>query len=160
MSANARPVRYFEDYPAGSRFEGGPIVVDAAEIVAFATRYDPQTFHVDPEAARGSFFGGLIASGWHTAALTMRLLVENYLSEESSLGSPGIDELRWIKPVRPGDALSVRVVVDDARRSRSRPDRGLVRSSIEVRNQRGETVMTFKAMSLIGLRNPGAGAAD
>jgi len=104
--------------------------------------------------------GGLIASGWHTAALTMRLLVENYLSEESSLGSPGIDELRWIKPVRPGDALSVRVMVDDARRSRSRPDRGLVRSSIEVRNQSGETVMTFKAMSLIGLRNPGAGAAD
>jgi acyl dehydratase len=156
MSSKARPVRYFEDYPVGARFDGGPILVDAAEIVAFATRYDPQSFHVDPDAASRSFFGGLIASGWHTAALTMRLLVEHYLSEESSLGSPGIDELRWIKPVRPGDALSVRVVVDDARRSRSRPDRGVVHSSIEVRNQRDETVMTLKAMSLIGLRNPGA----
>jgi len=160
MSASARTVRYFEDYSVGARFEGGPIVVDAAEIIAFATRYDPQSFHIDAEAARGTFFGGLIASGWHTAALTMRLLVETYLSEESSLGSPGIDELRWIKPVRPGDALSVRVVVDDARRLRSRPDRGLVRSSIDVRNQRDETVMTFKAMSLIALRDPDATAVD
>jgi acyl dehydratase len=145
--------RYFEDYAVGTAFSGGPIVIDAAEIVAFAQRYDPQPFHVDPEAARTSTFGGLIASGWHTVALTMKLLVESYLCAESSLGSPGIDELRWVKPVRPGDSLSVRVVVEEARRSRSKPDRGLIRSSIEVRNQRGELVMSMRAMNLMLLRD-------
>jgi acyl dehydratase len=148
--------RYFEDYAVGSAFSGGPIAVDAAEIMAFAQRYDPQPFHIDPEAARTSTFGGLIASGWHTVALTMKLLVESYLSAESSLGSPGIDELRWVKPVRPGDSLSVRVVVEQARRSRSKPDRGLISSSIEVRNQRGEIVMSMRAMNLMLLRDPSA----
>ncbi len=148
--------RYFEDYAVGSAFSGGPIAVDAAEIIAFARRYDPQPFHIDPEAARTSTFGGLIASGWHTVALTMKLLVESYLSAESSLGSPGIDELRWVKPVRPGDSLSVRVVVEQARRSRSKPDRGLISSSIEVRNQRGEIVMSMRAMNLMLFRDPGA----
>lgn len=156
MSGVSFAPRHFEDYSVGSEFNGGPIAVDAAQIIAFAQRYDPQPFHVDPEAARASSFGGLIASGWHTVALTMKLLVEAYLSAESSLGSPGIDELRWIKPVRPGDTLSVRVVVEEARRSRSRPDRGLVRSAIEVRNQRGEMVMSMRAMNLMLLRDPGA----
>jgi acyl dehydratase len=150
--------RYFEDYAVGSEFHGGPITIDAAEIIAFAQRYDPQPFHTDPEAARASTFGGLIASGWHTVALTMKLLVASYLSAESSLGSPGIDALRWIKPVCPGDALSVRVVVEEARRSRSKPDRGLVGSSIEVRNQRGELVMSMRAMNLMLLRDPGVAA--
>jgi acyl dehydratase len=150
---------HFEDYVPGTVFEGGPIVVDESEIVAFARRYDPQSFHVDAVAAAGGPFGGLIASGWHTVALTMRLLVENYLSEVSSLGSPGIDELRWLRPVRPADELCVRVSILEATRSRSKPDRGLVRSSIEVRNQRGELVLTMKAMNLMLLRAPGAAAA-
>jgi acyl dehydratase len=154
-----KTARYFEDYIPGTVFEGGPIVVDEAEIVAFAQRYDPQSFHVDAVAAADSVFGGLIASGWHTVGLTMRLLVEHYLSDASSLGSPGIDELRWLAPVRPGDELRVRVSVLEAKRSRSKPDRGLVRSSIDVRNQRRETVLTMKAMSLIRLRDPGAAVA-
>jgi acyl dehydratase len=152
-------VRYFEDYVPGSRFDGGPIVVDESEVIAFARRYDPQSFHVDAAAAAGSAFGGLIASGWHTIAMTMRVLVERYLSEASSLGSPGIDELRWLKPVRPGDELSVRVTVLETKRSRGKPDRGLVRSSIEVGNQRGEQVLSMIAMNLVRLRNPGAGEA-
>jgi acyl dehydratase len=155
----ARAARYFEDYVPGTVFEGGPIVVDAAEIVAFARRYDPQSFHVDAAAAADSIFGGLIASGWHTVGLTMRLLVEHYLSEASSLGSPGIDELRWLKPVRPADELRVRVSILEARRSHSKPDRGLVRAAIDVSNQRGEQVLSMKAMNLMRLRDPGAADA-
>ena len=147
---------HFEDYIPGTVFECGSIVVHEADIIAFARRYDPQPFHTDPAAAARSAFGGLIASGWHTAALTMRLLVGRYLSEASSLGSPGIDELRWLKPVRPADELSIRVSVLEARRSRSKPDRGLVRSSIQVSNQRNEPVMTMIAMNLVLLRDPGA----
>lgn len=146
--------RYFEDYAGGSVFECDPIVVEASEIIAFAQRYDPQYFHTDPEAAARSVYGGLIASGWHTAALTMRRLVENYLSSVASLGSPGIDELRWIRPVRPADALSVRVTVLEAKRSRSKPDRGVVHSLIEVSNQRGELVMSLKAINLLLCREP------
>ena len=147
--------RYFEDYSVGSVFEGGPIVVEQAEVIEFAERYDPQSFHTDPEAALGSAFGGMIASGWHTAAMTMRVLVEVYLSSVASLGSPGIDELRWVAPVRPGDALFVRVTVLEAKRSRSKPDRGVVRSLIEVRNQRDEPVMSFKAVNFFLCRDYG-----
>jgi acyl dehydratase len=150
--------RYFEDYTSGSVFQCEPIVVEESEIIAFAKRYDPQSFHTDPEAAARSVYGGLIASGWHTAALTMRQLVEKYLSSVASLGSPGIDELRWIRPVRPADALSVRVTVLEAKRSRSKPDRGIVRSLIEVSNQRGELVMSLKAINLLLCREPAAGA--
>jgi acyl dehydratase len=146
---------YFEDYVPGRVFEAGPVVVSEAEIIEFGERYDPQSFHVDPTAAARSAFGGLIASGWHTIALTMRLLVERYLSEASSLGSPGIDELRWLRPVRPADELSVRISVLEAKRSRSKPDRGLVRSLIEVCNQRGEPVMSMIAMNLMLFRDPG-----
>jgi len=141
--------RYFEDYAVGAIFDCGNIAVDQAEMIAFARRYDPQYFHADPEAAKESAFGGLIASGWQTAALTMRLLVEGYLSSVASLGSPGIDELRWTRPVRPGDILHVTVNVLDAKRSRSKPDRGIVRSLIEVTNQSGESVMSFKAINLL-----------
>ena len=148
--ATAAPVdsRYFEDYTPGTIFDCGSITVDPAEIVEFARRYDPQYFHTDPEAAKRSAFGGLIASGWQTAGLAMRLLVEGYLSSVASLGSPGIDELRWTKPVRPGDVLHVRVTVLEAKRSRSKPDRGIVHSLIEVTNQNGESVMSFKGMNL------------
>ena len=146
--------RYFEDYQPGSVHAYGTITVDEAEIVAFARKFDPQDFHVDPEAAARGPFGGLIASGWHTASLMMRLFADHYLSKVASLGSPGVDELRWTQPVRPGDALRIRVTVLDAKRSRSKPDRGIVQSSIEVLNQRGEIVATMKAINLLRCRSP------
>jgi len=144
--------RYFEDYVAGAVHELGSISVDEAEVIAFGKRFDPQRFHTEPAAAKHSSFGGLIASGWHTASLMMRLFVKHYLSRVASLGSPGVDELRWLKPVFPGDRLSVRVTVTEATRSRSKPDRGIVRSYIEVLNQRNEIVMTMKALNMIGGR--------
>ena len=144
--------RYFEDYPAGAIFEGGAVTVTEHEILEFARKYDPQAMHTDPEAAARGYFGGLIASGWHTAAMTMRLFATHFLSPVSSLASPGIDELRWVKPVRPGDVLSVRITVTGARRSRSKPDQGVVRSFAEVLNQNGEVVMALKPISLIRCR--------
>jgi acyl dehydratase len=145
--------RYFEDYVPGATYEFGSIVVTEEEIIEFAKRYDPQTFHVDPIAARKTGFGSLIASGWHTAALAMRLLVDNYISHVASLGSPGADELRWPKPVRPGDELYIRVKVLEARRSKSKPDRGVVRSFVEVLNQNQEVVMTRTAVGITRCRN-------
>jgi len=144
--------RYFEDYLAGSVHEFGSIAVEEAEVVAFAERFDPQPFHIDPEAAKETMFGGLIASGWHTASLMMRLIVEHYLSRVASLGSPGEDELRWLKPVRPGDELSIRVTVVDTQRSRSKPDRGIIHSFIEVLNQDREVVMSLKAVNFMRCR--------
>src|SRR6266436_4085410 len=144
--------RYFEDYIPGAVFEYGEIRVDEAEILEFARRFDPQDMHVDPEAAARGRFGGLIASGWHTAALMMRLIVDNFLPRAASLASPGIDELRWLKPVRPGDMLRIRVTVLEATPSHSRPDRGMVRSLVEVLNQDGDVVMTMKPMNIIRRR--------
>ena len=141
--------RYFEDYPVGMVDEFGEVRVTAEDIVAFARRYDPQPMHVDPHAAAKGRFGGLIASGWHTAALIMPLFVEHYLSKVATLPSPGIDELRWVRPVRPGDTLRVRVTVQEARRSQSKPDRGIVRSLVEVLNQHNEIVMTLRPMNLV-----------
>src|SRR5262249_40510328 len=119
--------RYFEDYVEGTVLEAGPITVTGAGIIEFARRYDPQERPVDPVAAAHGRFGGLIASGWHTAALMMRMFASNFLSPASSVASPGIDELRWLLPVRPGDRLSLRVTVLGARRSHSRPGEGIVR---------------------------------
>ena len=144
--------RYFEDYLPGASAEFGSVKVEEADIIAFAKRYDPQEFHIDPEAAVHGPFGGLIASGWHTGALMMRMLVDNYLSKASSLGSPGIDELRWLRPVRPGDTLHLRATVLETKRSSSKPDRGMVRTLTEVLNQNGEVVMSVKAMTLIRCR--------
>jgi acyl dehydratase len=149
--------RYFEDFVPGSVHEFGPAVVDEAEIIEFARRYDPQRIHTDPEWARTGPFGGLIASGWHTAAITMRLLVDQYLPTTASLASPGIDELRWLRPVRPGDELRVRVTVMEARPSRSKPDRGLLRSRIEVLEADGSAVMTMIGLNLIRRRSDAAG---
>jgi acyl dehydratase len=145
--------RYFEDYVPGMVAEYGTVDVDAEEIVAFASKYDPQEFHTDPARAAQGEFGGLIASGWHTASLMMRLLVDHYLSNAASLGSPGVDELRWLAPVRPGNRLSIRVTVLEARRSRSKPHCGLVRSFIEVLNEGGAVVMTVKGMTLMLCRD-------
>jgi acyl dehydratase len=144
--------RYFEDYIVGAVYEFGHLTVEEAEVIAFGQRFDPQPFHTDPEAAQQSGFGRLIASGGHTASLMMRLFVDHYLSRCASLGSPGVDELRWLKPVFPGDTLSARVTVQNATLSRSKPDRGLIRSYIEVLNQDHEVVMTMEAMNLLGRR--------
>lgn len=144
--------RYFEDYVPGAVFEYGTITVDQADVIEFARRFDPQPFHINPDAAARGPFGGLIASGWHTASLTMRLVVDHYLSSVASLGSPGVDELRWTRPVRPGDTLRVRVSVLGARRSQSKPDRGIVRSHVEALNQDGDVVMSLQALNLIRCR--------
>jgi len=146
--------RYFEDYVPGSVYEFGSIMMEEKEMIAFALRYDPQSFHVDPEAARKSVFGGLIASGWHTGAASMRLFVDHYLSSVASLGSLGVDEVRWLKPVRPGDELSIRVTVLETRLSKSKPDRGIVRSLVEVLNQHREVVMSRVAINFAGCWNP------
>ena len=150
----ARPItdRYFEDYIEGDVHHFGTIAVEMDELIAFAKRFDPQAMHTDPEAAKNTPFGGLIASGWHTAGLMMRLYVEHYLTHVASLASPGLDELRWLKPVRPGDVLSVRVTVLKTVPSRSKPDRGAVTSFAEVINQAGEIVMTFRVVNIIGKR--------
>src|SRR5260370_15746617 len=112
--------RYSEDYPPGAVFTAGTVAVSEADIIDFARRYDPQAMHTDPEAAARGRFGGLIASGWHTAALMMLLFAHHFLSPASTVASPGLDELRWLHPVRPGDVLRLRVTVLAARRSRSR----------------------------------------
>ena len=145
--------RWFEDYVPGTVHDLGSVVVDEQEVIAFARQFDPQPFHLDKERAKESVFGGLIASGWHTACMTMRLIVDRYLSEVSSEGSPGIDELRWLRPVRPGDQLTVRITILDARRSRSRPERGIVRSQTETLNQDGEVVMHLTSTIFIRRRN-------
>ena len=156
---NDHGLSYFEDYALGTGYECGSVSVDQASIIAFAKEFDPQSFHVDPAAAAAGPFGGLIASGWHTAALVMRLLVENYLSEEASLGSAGLDELRWPYPVRPGDTLRARATVVESRRSLSKPDRGILKTLVEAVNQDGRTVMRATAINFMLVR-PGPGARD
>ena len=139
--------RYFEDFPQGLVLEFGHIEVKQKEVVDFAMRYDPQYFHTDPEQASKSIYGGLIASGWHTVSMMMRLLVDNYLPSLASLGSLGIDELRWKKPVYPGDSLSVKVTVLESKVSISKPERGVITSLIEVFNQ--QIICFISLISLI-----------
>jgi acyl dehydratase len=152
----AAPVddRYFEDYVSGAVYQYGYITVSEAEMLDFARKFDPQPIHVDPEFAAAGPFGGLIASGWHTAGIMMRLLADHYLSRVASLASPGLDELRWPAPVRPGDSLRLRATVVEARRSRSKPDRGLVRTQSELINQNDEVVLRVTAMNIIRAREP------
>jgi acyl dehydratase len=146
--------RYFEDYVAGAVYEYGYVSVSEAEIIAFAERFDPQPIHIDARFAASGPFGGLIASGWHTASLAMRLVVDHYLPRAASLASPGIDELRWPAPVRPGDSLRLRTTTLETRRSQSKPDRGLIRTRAELLNQHDQIVLSLVAMNLIRLRNP------
>jgi acyl dehydratase len=140
-------LRYFGDYLPGATYDCGSVSVEQDEIVSFAEKFDPQPLHVDPEAAALGPYGGVIASGWHTAALVMRQLVEHYLSADASLGSPGLDEIRWPYPVRPGDTLRVRATVVEARRSLSKPDRGIVRTMAEAVNQDDRPVMRATAIN-------------
>ncbi len=136
--------RYFEDYVAGPVYEYGPVSVSEAEIIRFAEKFDPQYIHIDPQKSLRGPFGGLISSGWHTASLAMRLYAENFILPAIALAPPAFDDLRWVKPVRPGDSLSIRVSVIDSGRSESQPNTGSVRVFLEVLNQNRETVMTAK----------------
>ncbi len=151
--------RYFEDYQVNAVYEYGYAIINEAEMVEFATRFDPQPIHVDSGFAAKGPFGGLIASGWHTGGVFMRLYADHYLSRIASLGSPGIDELRWSTPVRAGDSLRLRTEIIETRRSRSKPDRGLVRTRAELYNQRDACAMSMVAMNLLRLREPGGMAS-
>lgn len=147
-----QPARFFEDFTPGLVLEGGDFPMTEEEIVSFARRYDPQPFHIDHAAAKASMFGELVASGWNTAAVAMRLMVDHFFGAGGSMGSPGMDEIRWPRPVRVGDRLRVRCTVEQARPSRSKPDRGLVHFLTEVLNQDGEVVLTARGMAFFRRR--------
>ena len=144
--------RYLDDFEIGERFVGPGITVSEAQILDFALMYDPQPFHIDREAAAKSPFGGLIASGFQTLAFGFRSFYQSGAINHASIGSPGLDELRWLKPVRPGDTLHTEVEVTSLRASKSKPDRGILRLAWEVKNQTGETVMTLSGMHLLRRR--------
>ena len=146
------PPRYWEDYEVGQRFDIGSTSFTADEIVDFARQFDPQSFHVDAEAAKKSLFGDLIASGWHVASKLMRLFVDNYIDHRTALGSPGLDELRWLKPVRPGDTLTAWVECAAKVPSKSRPQMGIVHEHWKATNQKGELVMTAKGLNMVRRR--------
>lgn len=132
----------FEDFHVGRRFESAPHTVTRDALIDFAEQFDPQPFHLDEAAAKDSFFGGLVASGWHTAAIAMRLLSDTFVHDSTGVGAPGIEELRWIRPVRAGDVLQLKATVLATRESRSRPDVGLVEFLFETFNQKSEAVMS------------------
>jgi len=144
----------FEDFPVGAVREFGARTVGRDEVLAFASAYDPQPFHLDEDAANASVLGGLSASGWHTCAMVMRMMCDNYLLDSTSQGSPGIDNLRWLKPVRPGDTLRVRMTILESRESKSRPQIGLIRSGWAVFNQHDEQVMSMEGWGMFGRRSP------
>jgi acyl dehydratase len=144
--------RWFEDYKPGAVYEYGYATLTTDELLDFARKFDPQPMHIDPDYAASGPFGGLIASGWHTAGLMMRLLADNYLSKVAGLASPGVDELRWPHPVRAGDVLRLRVEIVEARESRSKPDRGVVRTQAELLNQDDVVVMSLLAVNMVAKR--------
>jgi acyl dehydratase len=148
--------RYFEDYLPGSVYSYGWATVTEAEIVAFASRFDPQPMHTDPASAAAGQFGSVIASGWHTAGIMMRLYTNHYLSRVATLPSPGIDELRWPSPLRPGDRVRLQTTIAESRRSRSKPDCGLVRTRAELLDATGRVVLSMVAMNLFTLREAGS----
>jgi acyl dehydratase len=145
-------MRRYEDFTVGDVTELGEVDVTEEEIVAFAERYDPQPFHVDPVAAKDGPFGGLIASGWHTGALFMGLFVRGVLLDSAAMGSPGIEQVRWTAPVRPGDRLSARITVTDTQPSATNPKRGTIFTTSEVFNQDGVLVMTMQARGFFARR--------
>jgi acyl dehydratase len=149
--------KYFEDFVVGEEIELGEVEVTEAAIIEFASQYDPQPFHVDPEAATASPFGGLIASGWHTCALYMRLLCDGMILDSSSQGASGMEEVRWLAPVRPGDRLRARYMVVDVARSATKPNRGTVTFRSEMVNQDDVVVLRMMGRGLYGTRE---GARD
>lgn len=150
------PLLHWEDFVVGSVAEFGPRRVTREEIIAFAAEFDPQPMHMDEERARATMLGGLAASGWHTCAIGMRLIVDGFMGNSVSIGSPGIDQVRWFKPVRPGDELTLRRTVLDARPLKSRPEWGLVKFRFELLNQDRERVMLQENVNLFGRRGAGA----
>lgn len=144
---------YFEDFEVGTSFDLGQRGISEEKIIAFAREYDPQPFHIDHEAAAKSIYGGVIASGWQTCSLMMRLVADGFMNLSSSMGSPGVDEIRWLKPLRGGDTLRVRLTVTAVRPSASKPDRGVMTSLWQGYNQRDELIITLKGMGLF-LRRP------
>jgi acyl dehydratase len=145
-------LRYFEDFTVGHTVTSEGRTITREEMVQFARLYDPQPFHLDDEAAKKTIYGGLIGSGWLTTAVMMRLLWDTLLKDVVSLGSPGSDEIRWLKPVRPGDTLRARFTILEAIPSRSKPDRGVVKTFTEMLNQHGEVVMTMRGLGMFGRR--------
>jgi acyl dehydratase len=143
---------YFEDFVSGQVIELGQRHVTEEEILRFAKEFDPQSFHIDQEAAKDSIFGSVIASGWHTCGMIMRLVVDGFIGNSSSMGSPGVDEIRWILPVKPGDTLTVTAETVSTKASTSKPDRGIVYTVWKAVNQRGELVCTIKGMGMFGRR--------
>lgn len=154
-----REDRYYEDYEIAT-YELGSFRLSEQEIIEFARRFDPQRFHTDPAAAASSPYGGLIASGWHTGSAVMRLLADRFISAVAGLGSPGLDELSWHRPVRPDTEMTVRVTVLSKRRSRSKPDRGILSHKIEAFDPRGELAMTVRGKMFLLLRKPEAPDAE
>jgi len=148
MSANAGTEWYFEDFFPGQDIDLGNRTVSEEEIIEFASRFDPQPFHVDKDAAAQSIYGGVIASGWHTCSMMMRLVVDGLMAKSSSMGSPGLDGVRWLAPVRAGDTLNVRYQTTQVKASNSKPDRGVVWSKWVAINQHGETVCTVEGMGM------------
>ncbi len=153
MSAQKTYRLYWEDFTVGSVKEFGAMPVERDAVIDFASRFDPQPFHTDEAAARDSLFGGLCASGWHTCSMAMRMMCDEYLLESASLGSPGIDELRWLRPVFPGDTLRMRVEVLAARPMGSRPGVGLVQSRWTLLNQQGDPVLTMQGWNMFRRRD-------
>lgn len=147
---------YWEDLEPGSVRELGSITPTAEEMKAFAAQFDPQPFHLDEEAAKDSVFGALCASGWHTCALAMRLMVLNFLRETASMGSPGLESVKWLKPVFPGDTLHLRHTITESRAMATRADIGLVRTIWEMFNQRGEAVLRMEGYGMFRRRHPAA----
>lgn len=145
---------FWEDLAPGSVRELGSTMVDAAEVKEFAGKYDPQPFHLDEEAGKASLFGGLCASGWHTCAMAMRLTVDNLLRHSASLGSPGLESLKWLKPVFPGDRLTLRHTILESRAMRKRPDAGIVRSRWDLYDQHGAKVLEMEGYGMFRRRTP------
>lgn len=154
------PRLYFEDFAPGAADVPGSVTVTADEIVAFAREFDAQPFHTDPETAKATFAGGLIASGWHSCGLLMRLVADGFINASSSMGAPGIEELQWLRPVRPGDRLRARYTVLETKVSRSRPEMGLVRLRYELVNQKDEVVLTQLNWAMLGRRGAEAAAVS
>jgi acyl dehydratase len=153
------PKLYFEDFTVGETIEIGQRTLAQDEIVAFAKQFDPQPFHVDEAAAATGPFGGLIASGWHTVSIVMRMMCDSYLLDAASLGSPGVEHVKWLKPVRPGDTIRATRTVLEARTSKSKPEVGIVKTRWDVYNQRDEQVMTMEGWGMFGVREPKAAGA-
>jgi len=146
---------YFEDFYPGQEIDLGERSVSENEIVAFARQFDPQPFHVDRDAARASIYGGVIASGWHTCSLMMRMVVDGLMASSSSMGSPGLDGVRWLRPLRAGDTIRVRYLTTQVKASNSKPDRGVVWSKWTATNQHGEEICTIEGMGMFRRRSGG-----